>query len=49
MNLSQPHVHKTAEGRVLNDYIRRKGVGDPANADRLTGELFAIFGTRISP
>jgi hypothetical protein len=49
MNLTLPHVHKTAEGQVLNDYIRRKGVGDPANADRLTGELFAIFGTRISP
>lgn len=47
MNLSLPHIHKTAEGRVLNDYIRRKGVGDPANADHLTGELFATFGTRV--
>jgi hypothetical protein len=49
MNLGLPHVHKTAEGRVLNDYIRRKGVGEPADAGHLTGELFAIFGTRVDP
>ena len=49
MNLGLPHIHKTAEGRVLNDYIRRKGVGDPAGAGQLTGELFAIFGTRVDP
>ena len=47
MNLSLPHVHRTANGRVLNDYIRRKEVGDPADAGHLTGELFAIFGTRV--
>lgn len=49
MNLRLPHVHKTAEGRVLNDYIRRNGVGDPIDAGHLTGELFAIFGTRVDP
>jgi hypothetical protein len=47
MNLRMPHVHKTAEGRVLNDYIRRKEAGDPADTGHLTGELFAIFGTRV--
>ena len=49
LNLSLPHVHKTADGRLLNDYIRRKEAGDPANTGRLTGELFAIFGTRVDP
>ncbi len=47
MNLALPHVHKTSEGRVLNDYIRRKELGDPADTGHLTGELFAIFGTRV--
>jgi hypothetical protein len=31
----------------LNDYIRKKEIGDPADVDHLTGELFAIFGTRV--
>jgi len=48
MNIGLPHVHKTTEGRVLNDYIRRKEIGDPADANHLTGELFAVFGTRVS-
>jgi hypothetical protein len=47
LNLSLPHVHKTAEGRVLNDYIRRKRTMDPEETGRLTGELFAFYGTRI--
>lgn len=45
MNLALPHVHRTAEGRVLNDYIRRKDFDDPAGAAYLTGELFASFGS----
>ena len=49
MNLSQPHIHKTAEGRVLNDYIRRKRPTDPDNTARLTGELFSFYGNRLSP
>lgn len=49
MNLSQPHVHKTAEGRVLNDYIRRKRQTDPDNTARLTGELFSFYGNLLSP
>ena len=47
LNLGLPHVHKTAEGRTLNDYIRRKRVTDPDDGGRLTGELFAFFGTRV--
>jgi hypothetical protein len=47
LNLSLPHVHKTADGRVLNDYLRRKRTTDPEETGRLTAELFAFFGTRI--
>ena len=47
MNLALPHVHATAEGKVLNDYLRRKDGRDPAETGYLTGELFAQFGTRI--
>ncbi len=47
MNLALPHVHKTADGRVLNDYMRRKLATDPDRRGYLTGELFAFFGTRL--
>ena len=47
MNLGLPHVHKAANGRILNDYLRRKDVIDPANTGYLTGELFAQFATRV--
>ena len=47
MNLALPHVHKTADGRILNDYLRRKDVTDPDNTSYLTGELFAQFATRV--
>ena len=47
MNLSLPHIHKAADGRILNDYLRRKNVSDPANTGHLTGELFAQFATRV--
>ena len=43
MNLGLPHVHKTADGRILNDYLRRKNVIDPAKTRYLTGELFVEF------
>lgn len=46
MNLALPHVHRTEEGRVLNDYIRRKDPGDPLNTTYLTGQLFAAFGSQ---
>ncbi len=49
MNLDQPHVHKTEEGRVLNDYIRRKLLTDPDHTARLTGELFSFYGNLLSP
>ncbi len=47
MNLGLPHVHKTADGRILNDYLRRKDAIDPDDTDYLTGELFAQFATRV--
>jgi hypothetical protein len=47
MNLRHPHVHKTADGRILNDYIRRKLPTDPDSIGRLTAELFASYGTRL--
>ncbi|MDH5252681.1 MAG: hypothetical protein OEW25_05085 [Nitrospira sp.] len=45
MNLRQPDIHKTADGRVLNDYMRRKSSGDHQATRYLTGQLFAAFGT----
>jgi hypothetical protein len=47
MNLGLPHVHKTASGRILNDYLRRKDVTDRSNTRYLAGELFARFATRL--
>lgn len=47
MNLSRPHIHKTAEGRILNDYLRRKHPTNPDDNPQLTGELFSFFGTRL--
>jgi NlpC/P60 family len=48
MNLGLPHVHKTAEGRILNDYMRRKLPTEPEDMGRLTGELFSFYGTRLN-
>lgn len=47
MNLDQPHVHKTTQGHVLNDYMRRKLATDPDHAARLTGELFSSYGNLL--
>lgn len=49
MNLNHPHIHKATDGRVLNDYIRRKRTTDPDNTARLTGELFSIYGNLLTP
>lgn len=46
MNLGLPHIHRNAKGKVLNDYIRRRGSADPPQTAYLTGELFAGFGAR---
>ena len=45
MNLQYPHTHKAADGRVLNDFLRRKQFGDANGTRYLTGQLFAAFGT----
>ena len=47
MNLRQPNTHKTAHGRILNDYLRRKNVHDSDNTHYLTGQLFAQFASRV--
>ena len=47
MNLGLPHVHKTAAGRILNDYLRRKDVTDRSNTRYLAGELFSQFASRL--
>lgn len=47
MNVAQPHIHRTADGRLLNDYMRRKHWRDGEKTSYLTGELFAAFGTRV--
>lgn len=48
INLALPHVHKTADGRTLNDYIRRKRPTDPEEMGHLAGELFTFYGTRLA-
>jgi hypothetical protein len=47
MNLQQPDTYKTADGRILNDFMRRKWPGDPKATRYLTGQLFAAFGTLV--
>ena len=47
MNLMMPDTHKAGDGRVLNDFMRRKGFGDPKATRYLTGQLFAAFGTLV--
>jgi len=46
MNLGLPHVHRAADGKVLNDHLRRKDTGTADHTGYLTGELFTGFGTR---
>jgi probable lipoprotein NlpC len=45
MNLQRPDQHKAADGRVLNDYMRRKRFGDASGTPYLAGRMFAAFGT----
>lgn len=45
MNLQYPDIHKTADGRVFNDFLRRKRFGDGTGIHYLAGQLFAAFGT----
>lgn len=47
MNLAAPHVHRADDGRILNDFLRRKQWRDTDGIPYLTGELFAAFGTRL--
>lgn len=45
MNLRHPNVHKSGNGRLLNDYLRRKTPRDSPATRYLSGQLFAAFGT----
>jgi probable lipoprotein NlpC len=47
MNLRIPDTHRTSDGRVLNDFMRKKGFRDPEATRYLTGQLFAAFGTLL--
>lgn len=47
LNLNHPHVALTADGRPLNDYLRRRRANDKADVRYLTAELFAGFGRRV--
>ena len=44
MNLRQPNTIRAPDGRLLNDYMRRKQRGDPSATGYLTGQLFSGFG-----
>ncbi len=48
INLTRPGLHKSGDGRLLNDFMRRKRPRDPGNTRYLTGQLFAAFGTRVT-
>lgn len=48
LNLHKPGVHKSRDGRLLNDFMRRKRRTDPVQTRYLTGQLFAAFGTRVT-
>jgi len=45
MNLRAPNAVRSVDGRVLNDYLRRKKTGDWHATRYLTGQLFAGFGS----
>ena len=47
MNLQYPDAHKAADGRVINDYLRRRHSSDTRGTRYLTGQLFAAFGTLV--
>lgn len=45
MNLQHPEIYKAPDGRVLNNFLRRKQWGDVVGTRYLAGQLFAAFGT----
>jgi hypothetical protein len=45
MNLHAPNAFRDTDGRILNDYLRRKKPADPQATGYLTGQLFAGFGS----
>lgn len=49
MNLAYPHRHKTEDGQILNDYLRRRKSTDADGTGYLAAELFASYGTPKVP
>ncbi len=47
LNLLEPHYARASDGRLLNDYLRRRRPGDRADVHYLAAELFAGFGRRV--
>ncbi|MCP9471261.1 MAG: CHAP domain-containing protein [Nitrospira sp.] len=47
MNLQRPDTHKAGNGRILNDYLRRRKADDHPTTRYLAGQLFAAFGTLL--
>jgi hypothetical protein len=45
MNLHAPNAFRDADGRILNDYLRRKKPADPQATGYLAGQLFSGFGS----
>ncbi|HKN85293.1 MAG TPA: CHAP domain-containing protein [Nitrospiraceae bacterium] len=45
MNLRAPDTARGTDGRIFNDYLRRKKAGDPHGTVYLTGQLFVGFGS----
>jgi len=48
MNLRYPDIHRASDGRILNDYLRRKHFRDHDETPYLSGQLFAAFGTLLN-
>jgi probable lipoprotein NlpC len=47
LNLRYPDLHKTSDGRIINDYMRQRRFTDPRGTEYLTGQLFSAFGTLV--
>jgi hypothetical protein len=42
-----PVTRDTCDGRIFNDFTRRKSSSDTDTTPYLTGQLFASFGTLV--
>lgn len=49
MSLRDPEVHKDADGKLLNDYLRAPSSKDSHRVHHLSGELWVAFGSLWKP